>query len=147
MLTKNEVKIIQEELDTAKNPLFFYDDDPDGLCSFLLLYRVHRLGKGIIVKAAPKVDAKFLRKVTENNPEKIFILDIPIVEQDFVDEAKKPIFWIDHHDPLKVKKVNFKNPQGSYCCSFGYISLYVCGIYKRSGKNWSCQSIFLGIRR
>ncbi len=111
MLTKNEVKTLREELDTAKNPLFFYDDDPDGLCSFLLLYRIHRLGKGVIVKAAPKVDAKFLRKVEENNPEKIFILDIPIVEQDFVNEAKKPIFWIDHHDPLKVKNVKYYNPR------------------------------------
>ena len=56
MLTTKEIKLLQEELATAKCPLYFYDDDPDGLCSFLLLYRIHREGRGIIVKSGPVLD-------------------------------------------------------------------------------------------
>lgn len=111
MLTEKEIKYLREELSTSKNPLFFYDDDPDGVCSFILVYKIHREGKGIIVKSAPKLDLKFASKVNEINPDKIFILDIPIVKQDFVDAAKRPVFWIDHHEPTKLKKVHYFNPR------------------------------------
>ncbi|MBU1623100.1 MAG: DHH family phosphoesterase [Nanoarchaeota archaeon] len=111
MLTPKQVKFIQDELASAKNPLFIYDDDPDGLCSFILFYKVHREGKGIIVKSAPNVDLKFMRKVEELNPDKIFVLDVPMMEQDFVDQAKRPVFWIDHHQPQQLKKVHYYNPK------------------------------------
>ena len=111
MLTEKEIKQLREELATAKNPLFFYDDDPDGLCSFLLLYRIHREGRGIIVKTAPRLDTKLSHKVIENNPDKIFVLDIPILVQEFVDAAKKPIFYIDHHTPQELNKVKYFNPR------------------------------------
>ena len=40
MLTKKEINEIRENIENSKNPLFFYDDDPDGVCSFLLLYKM-----------------------------------------------------------------------------------------------------------
>ncbi|MBI4983723.1 DHH family phosphoesterase [Candidatus Woesearchaeota archaeon] len=110
MLTPEEVVLLREELATSKNPLFFYDDDPDGLCSFILLYKMHREGHGTIVKVAPKLDASFVRRVEEYHPDKIFILDMPIVEQEFVDKVKQPIFWIDHHSPLQLPGVHYFNP-------------------------------------
>ncbi len=110
MLTPEEVTLLQEELSTSKNPLYFYDDDPDGLCSFLLLYRHYREGRGVMIKTAPKITPAFLPKVEEHNPDKVFILDMPIVEQDFIDKVKKPIFWIDHHAPVKAQKVRYFNP-------------------------------------
>ncbi len=111
MLTEKEIEFLREELATAKNPLFFYDDDPDGLSSFLLLYRMHREGRGIIVKSTPKIDKRWVQKVQENNPDKIFILDVPMVEQEFVDEVKLPVFHIDHHEPLQLNKVHYFNPR------------------------------------
>jgi hypothetical protein len=111
MLTKKEVALLQKELASSQNPLIYYDDDPDGLCSFLLLYRKYKEGTGIIVKSSPKVDMKFLRQVEERQPDKIFILDMPMVEQEFVDKAKRPIFWIDHHHPQNLKNVNYFNPK------------------------------------
>ncbi len=110
MLTDNEIKFIKEELSTAKNPLFFYDDDPDGACSFILLYKINREGRGIIVKAAPKLDQRFFHKVEENKPDKIFVLDVPLVEQEFVDKVKLPFFWIDHHGPSKLENIHYFNP-------------------------------------
>ena len=111
MLTNKEIALIREELSTAKNPLFLYDSDADGLASFLLLYRIHREGKGIRVSTTSKIDASFLRKVEEINPDKIFVLDIPLMEQDFADKAKRPIFWIDHHPPQDIKNVHYFNPR------------------------------------
>ncbi|MCX8147134.1 MAG: DHH family phosphoesterase [Candidatus Woesearchaeota archaeon] len=114
MLNDKDIGRIKEELDSCKRPLFFFHDDADGLCSFLLLYRKKGEGKGIIVKTTPKIDYKFVRKVIEYMPDKIFILDIAMVEQDFLDEMAKMnlnVVWIDHHDPLKRNNVIYFNPR------------------------------------
>ncbi|MFC1705042.1 DHH family phosphoesterase, partial [Nanoarchaeota archaeon] len=110
-LTPQQVKQVRDELVTCKNPLFLFHDDPDGLCSFLLLYRYIREGHGVVVKSVPRIDEKFLRKVNEYDPDKIFILDIAIVDQYFVDEVKRPIIWVDHHEPLDRNKVKYFNPR------------------------------------
>ncbi len=111
MLTKKQVAFLREELLTAKNPLFFYDGDPDGLASFILLYKINREGKGIILKASPRLDERSIRKVKELNPDKIFILDIPSITQEFVEAVNLPIFWLDHHEPQRLKGVNYYNPR------------------------------------
>lgn len=111
MLTEKEVIFIRKELATAKNPLIFYDGDPDGLASFLLIYKLHREGKGIVLKTTPRVDERFLRKVKELEPDKIFVLDIPLMTQSFVDTVKRPVFWIDHHQPQELQKVHYYNPR------------------------------------
>lgn len=111
MLSEKDIKKIREELDNCKNPLFFFHDDPDGLCSFLLFYRYIKEGHGIVFKAKPGLSVKFLRKVDEYNPDKIFVLDIPIVDQDFIDKVKVPIVWIDHHGPYERSNVKYFNPR------------------------------------
>jgi len=111
MLTESQVKTFRKELDSSKAPFFLFDDDPDGLCSFLLLYRVNREGKGMIAKSLPKVDLKFANKVEEYQPDKVFILDMAIVDQDFIDAVKVPMFWLDHHPPLDRQKINYFNPR------------------------------------
>lgn len=114
LLNKKEVEEIRIELEESKFPLFFYDDDPDGLCSFIILYKMHREGHGFIVKSLPKIEAKSLRSVEEKNPDKIFILDMPMVEKEFIDGAKRKIVWIDHHPPSKLldnNEVKYYNPR------------------------------------
>jgi len=112
LLTEEEVALLKKELETAQNPLFFYDGDCDGLTSFLLLYRIHYRGKGIgLTSTARALDEKWVRKVEELQPDKIFILDIPTVTQDFIDQVKRPTFWIDHHPPLERTHVHYFNPR------------------------------------
>lgn len=114
MLPETELNKIKEELDNCKRPLFFFHDDADGLCSFLLLYRYKKEGKGVAVKTHPRMDIRSVRKVSEYLPDKIFILDMPLVEQDFFDAVLKmkiPIVWIDHHDPANVKDILYFNPR------------------------------------
>ncbi len=111
MLNPAQVSLLQEELRTAQNPLFLYDSDADGLCSYLLLYRINKEGKGIRVTDSSKIDQQLVRKVQEIQPDKIFVLDIPTLSQEFVDSVKVPIFWIDHHQPQQLKNVHYFNPR------------------------------------
>ena len=111
MLGEKEINNIREELKNCKNPLFFFHDDPDGLCSFLLLYRYIKEGSGVVVKAKPTLDKRFISKVHEYSPDKVFIVDVPIVDQEFIDEAKTKVVWIDHHEPLERDNVLYFNPR------------------------------------
>ncbi|HLC96270.1 MAG TPA: DHH family phosphoesterase [Candidatus Nanoarchaeia archaeon] len=111
-LTDDEVKTIKEELDNCQNPLYFFHDDPDGMCSFLLFYRYKKEGNGIVVKrTTPTVDEKFLPKVAEYSPDKIFILDLAVVDQEFIDKVKVPVVWIDHHQPIPLHGLKIFNPR------------------------------------
>jgi len=110
-LSSNQIQQLREHLDNCKNPLFFFDDDQDGLCAFLQLYRYKKEGKGVIVKTTPKLGSIFVNKVKEYEPDKIFILDIAVVEQDFIDEMKVPVIWIDHHGPFERYNVKYFNPR------------------------------------
>lgn len=102
MLTKKQIKEIKEHLERAQNPIFFYDNDEDGLCSFILLRRYIERGKGVCIKSYPSLTKEYFRKVHELNADYIFILDKPIVSEEFFEEAEKyniPVVWIDHHKP------------------------------------------------
>lgn len=110
MLTKKQVKEIREHLEKAQNPIFFFDNDNDGLCSFLILRRFLGRGKGVAVKSFPDMNAEYFRKVTELNADYIFILDKPVVNEEFFKEAKNfniPIIWIDHHKTEQTKVPDF----------------------------------------
>lgn len=116
MLTPKQVKEIKEHLEKAQNPVFFFDNDPDGLCSFLLLQRYLGRGKGVPIRSFPELTSAYFRKVKELNADYIFILDKPVVSGEFFKEVEQvniPIVWIDHHaiDIKNVPKfVNYYNP-------------------------------------
>jgi single-stranded DNA-specific DHH superfamily exonuclease len=111
MLTESEIKDFRNELDTCKRPIIFFHDDPDGLCSFLLLYKYVGDGIGITIKTPKEMGIEFAKKVKENNCDKVFVLDKADVSQDFFDEIKLPKVWIDHHPPIKRDNVKYFNPR------------------------------------
>ena len=92
-------------------PLFFFDDDPDGTCAFLQLYKYKGDGKGVIVKAGSKLTEEFARKVDEYSADLVIVLDIPIVDQDFLDRVSTKVLWLDHHPPRERKRVTYYNPR------------------------------------
>jgi len=101
MLTKKQILEIREHLNKSQNPLFFFDNDVDGLCSFLILQRYCEKGKGVAIKSFPDLTVDYFRKVQELNADYIFVLDKPLISKEFFEEAEKfniPIVWIDHHD-------------------------------------------------
>ena len=108
MLTKKQIKEIKEALDQSQNPLFYFHDDQDGLCSYILLRRFLGRGKGVPVKKIP-MPGEYFRRVTEFNPDMIFALDLPDISKEFFDEVEKlniPIVWIDHHE-MEIKPKRF----------------------------------------
>lgn len=111
MLSDKQLKQIKDELTHCKRPIFFFHDDPDGLCSFLLLYRQIHEGKGVVIKTKPNIGEMFSRKVEEYGADKVFVLDVAMVEQGFIDAVKIPVVWIDHHDPLERQNVKYFNPR------------------------------------
>ena len=111
MISEKELKEIRELLKSSENPLFFYDDDPDGLCSFILLRKYIGRGRGVVIKSSPILTTDYLRKVEEYTPDRIFVLDKPILSKEFVERANTSIVWIDHHEPIKVENVRYYNPR------------------------------------
>lgn len=116
MLTKEQIQEITEHLEKAQNPLFFYDNDQDGLCSFLLLQKFMGRGKGVPVKSFPGLTAEYFRRISELKSDYVFILDKPVVDSSFWEKIQQiniPVVWIDHHEIDKdaiPDFVNYYNP-------------------------------------
>jgi len=112
MLVENQILEVREHLEQAQNPIFLYDNDADGLCSYVLLRKFIGRGKGVAVKSHPDVDEGYAKRVQELNSDYIFVLDRPMLGERFVEEVKKlqlPIVWIDHHETEDNKKYDDKN--------------------------------------
>jgi len=111
MLTKKQILEVREHLEKAQNPIFFFDNDGDGLCSFLLLQRYLGRGKGVAMKSSA---GNYFKKVMELNADYIFILDKPVVSEEFFKEVRQvnlPVVWIDHHENSNIPNfVNYYNP-------------------------------------
>ncbi|RMF06633.1 hypothetical protein D6764_01835 [Candidatus Woesearchaeota archaeon] len=110
-MPQNEIEKARRDIDESYRPLIFFHDDPDGLASFLLLYRYIGDGHGVPIKTTPVITTDFLRFVDKHEPDKVIIVDIAVVEQDFIDKAKVPVVWIDHHQLLERRKVRYYNPR------------------------------------
>ncbi len=147
MLTKKQIEEIREHLDKAQNPLFLFDNDTDGLCSFLLLQRFSGKGKGVPIKTHPDLNTSYLRRIKEFNSDYIFILDKPVVSKEFFDEVHKfniPIVWIDHHEINKKevpKFVNYYNPMFNKSKK-NEPTTYLC--WQATGKKEDLWIAFLG---
>jgi single-stranded DNA-specific DHH superfamily exonuclease len=100
MLSEKQILEVREHLEKAQSPVFFYDNDADGFCSYVLLSRFIGRGKGVAIRSHPDVDEGYAKKAQELNADYVFILDRPILGEKFVEEVSKmqlPIVWIDHH--------------------------------------------------
>lgn len=128
MLTKKQIADIRDHLEKSQNPIFYFDNDADGLCSYVLLRKFLGRGKGVAVRSFPGLDVGYARKAKELNADYVFILDKPVLSRDFVakiDEFGLPIVWIDHHDV----------PRDEFEKEFG--NLYIYNPARNSGKDKS----------
>ncbi len=92
---------LREHLERAQNPVFLYDNDADGLCSFVLLRRWLGRGKGVAVRSYPDLDAGYAKRAQELGADAVFVLDKPLISQAFIDELDLlniPCICLDHHD-------------------------------------------------
>lgn len=101
MLSETQILEIREHLDRAQNPIFYYDNDADGLCSYVLLRRFIGRGKGVAARSFPDLNVSYARKARELNADYVFVLDKPVLSKEFVAEIDSlglPLVWIDHHE-------------------------------------------------
>jgi len=114
MIPDEQLQRLRKELESSEKPLFFFDDDPDGLCSFLLFYRLINKGKGVVIKSTPQLSEEFFQKVEEFLPDKVFILDKPMVSQkmlDLIHNLNIKTIWLDHHPVQQRELVEYFNPR------------------------------------
>lgn len=111
MISQKKLNEIMDYVTKCENPLVLYDDDPDGLCSYLMFKKMKVHAKGIIVKGSPVIDELYAKKVEELSPDMVFVFDKPIISQDFIDNVHVPIIWIDHHPLVERKGVHYYNPR------------------------------------
>ena len=100
MLDKKELMELREVLEGSANPIFYYDNDADGLCSFLLLRRWLGRGYGIAIRGHPGLGKDFAKKAKELGADKVFVLDKPVIQEEFFDEISSyglEVVIIDHH--------------------------------------------------
>jgi len=139
MLSLSELREIREHLERAQNPLFFFDNDVDGLCSFLLLQRAVGRGKGVAIKSYPDLDANYSRKIEELNPDYVFILDKPRASNSFIEfvlNKNIPIVWIDHHNVQVEKEILEKVYYYNSFPSSEPVT-YICyNIFERKEDRW-----------
>jgi hypothetical protein len=109
MIPDNKIAEFRKAFVESARPLIFFDDDPDGLCSFLQFYKLNPEAKGVIYKAAGPLGETFLKKIEEHQPDRVFILDISNVTQEFLDKAGE-VYWLDHHLPVDRRGVKYYNP-------------------------------------
>src|SRR3989338_524522 len=132
MLTDKQIKDVREHLEKAQNPIFYYDNDCDGLCSFLILRRFIGRGKGVAVRSFPNLNERYARKARELNADYVFVLDKPVIAKEFIEEIERlglPMVWIDHHD---VEELNVLKD---------FNNLYVYNTSKHKGKDKSEEPV------
>mgnify|MGYP001566873165 CR=1 FL=1 len=138
MLDRKELDKIRELLEKSQNPLFLFDNDADGLCSFLILQRAIGRGKGLHIKSFPELEKQYLRKIEELNPDAVFILDKPRISEEFIKGviAKNlPLIIIDHH----AIEFNFKDENLYYFNSAPSSEpvTYLCyKVFERKQDQW-----------
>jgi len=111
MLDNTQIKEIRSLLDKSKKPLVVFDDDPDGLTSYLLLKKKYNKCERLCLKASPTVmNSVICATVNKKKPDLVVFLDVPVLDQELIHEINRPIIWIDHHPPIKIENVNYYNP-------------------------------------
>ena len=129
------IQEIRKFLKESENPLFIFDNDGDGLCSYALLYNYIGRGKPFITTGGNLDDRNIINKVNDYSPDAIFILDVPVISQKFIDSLKcRRIVWVDHHPVIDLKGVYYYNPLVKKQSNYKPTSEICYGISR--GKKW-----------
>lgn len=139
MLSLEELKTLRRELEDSTNPLFLFDNDPDGFCSTVILMKCFEKGNALPLKSFPNLDKSLIDKIYDLSPDKIFVLDKPLSNIEFfeqMDERGIEVFVIDHHEiNLDDKSRYVKNVFTSFPSSepTSYICQKICN---RKNTEW-----------
>ncbi|MEM4181545.1 MAG: DHH family phosphoesterase [Candidatus Pacearchaeota archaeon] len=105
MISQKILVQLKKLLESSTNPLFLFDNDPDGICSTAILLRNIKKGKGLVLKSIDKISEKFQKKILSNYPSDVFIIDKPIKDEDFFYKLSSKsinVICIDHHEQKEI---------------------------------------------
>ncbi|RMD46142.1 hypothetical protein D6829_00310 [Candidatus Pacearchaeota archaeon] len=104
-----KAKLIKSTLEHSQNPLFLFDNDVDGLCSFLVLRRSIGRGLGVPIKSFPELKSQYLKRIDELKPDVVVVLDKAEAEKEFLEGVLSrgiQLIWIDHHNSKTEKEIS-----------------------------------------
>lgn len=105
MIPDTELKKLRNLILNAENPLYLFDDDQDGLCSFLIFWRATKKGKGIALKGPPQKN--IIMKNLRRTNDLLVILDKPTLKDEDLEDVEIPIVYVDHHPLMEITKEKF----------------------------------------
>lgn len=96
----------------AKRPIVFFDDDADGVASFLVTQRV--LGRTFYapVKKRPNLGETLAGIATQLGADLKVVLDVAELDDAFL-SAPPHTVWIDHHDAQDPRGAVYLNPKAA----------------------------------
>ena len=100
MLSQASLDDLRSRLEGASSPVFLFDNDADGLCSFLLARRALGKGKGIPVRSYPELDVGYMEQALILGADLVVVLDKPFISEksiQFLHERSVPLLVVDHH--------------------------------------------------
>ncbi|MFT4261364.1 MAG: DHH family phosphoesterase [Candidatus Woesearchaeota archaeon] len=110
MIPKEKLYEFRDKIKNSSRPLIFFDDDCDGVSSFIQYYWINTDSRGVIVKGKPELEERFVKNVDENGPDLVVVLDKPLVSEDFFNGVSQEKIWLDHHPVQDPKGVFYLNP-------------------------------------
>ncbi|MFT4309564.1 MAG: DHHA1 domain-containing protein [Candidatus Woesearchaeota archaeon] len=130
----NNVTTALSLIDKSSNPLFVFDDDCDGLASFLMLYNHTGKGMPMVIKSSPVLTLRFADIIALLNPDLVVVLDIAMIEENALSIINCPVIWIDHHEPQEPMNTIYINPR-----NIGYDYPTSLAVYRMINKGlWLC---------
>lgn len=94
----------------AKRPIVFFDDDADGVASFLVTQRVLGMTFYAPVKKRPNLGSTLAGIATQLAADLKIVLDVAELEDEFLEPAPKTV-WVDHHDAQDPRGAVYVNPK------------------------------------
>ncbi|MBM3230325.1 DHH family phosphoesterase [Candidatus Pacearchaeota archaeon] len=104
MLSQASLDDLRSRLEGASCPAFLFDNDADGLCSFLIARRTLGKGIGIPVRSYPALDVGYCEQAVLQGADLLVVLDKPFLSPESVQFAKErslPLIVLDHHAVTK----------------------------------------------
>lgn len=113
MLSQESLDDIRTRLEGASCPVFLFDNDADGLCSYVIARRALGKGKGIPVRSYPELDVGYCEQALILGADMVVVLDKPFISEASIrllQERSIPLLILDHH----VVEKTYSPEIGSY---------------------------------
>lgn len=110
MISSNVLLKIKNILLEAQNPVFLFDNDPDGICSAAILSINLEKGMFFPLKSINSLGEKEEKEILKINPDFLFVLDKPFFYESFfrkIRENKTKIVLLDHHEVENKRVYDF----------------------------------------